>query len=36
MKITKNLWSIFVILAILAGIFWVGGYLWKKVKPVEV
>lgn len=33
MKITKSLWGIFVILFILAGIVWVGGYLWKKVKP---
>lgn len=34
MKITKSLWGIFVILLILAGIVWVGGYLWKKVTPV--
>lgn len=33
MKITKNLWGIFVVLIILAGIVWVGGYLWRKVKP---
>jgi len=35
MKIKKNLWNIFVILLILAGIVWVGGYLWRKVKPIE-
>jgi len=34
MKITKSLWGIFVILIILAGIVWVGGYLWRRVKPV--
>lgn len=35
-KIVKPLWSVFIILAIIAGIVWVGGHLWRKVKPIEV